>query len=308
MTAEQIVQVRRFNRSVSKRIGALDDSFLDLGRPLSEARLLYEIGRRGAEVRELRARLGLDSGYLSRLLRSLERQGLSEALSAPSDGRVRRVKLSLKGLREVAKLDRRSDKFAKSLLAPLTGRQRSRLVEAMTEVERLMQASAVSIEVEPPTIPEAHLCLEAFFEELARRFESGFDPAKSLSASVGELVPPSGALVLARLDGVAVGCGALRKKGQSIGEIKHLWVDETARGMGVGRRILEKLESLASDFGLRTVQLDTNRGLTEAQALYRSSGYREVAPSNEEPYADYWFEKRLSPEPNETDRHKQGED
>lgn len=293
MDSDRINQVRSFNRTVSKRIGALDDSFLDRGRPLGEARLLFEIGRDGAEVRDLRARLELDSGYVSRLLRSLERQGLMAGHAAANDGRVRRVKLTRKGQREVAELDRRSDAFAQSVLAPLGAAQQDRLVAAMVEVERLMQASAVSIDVEPPDSADGRWCLNAFYQELASRFDTGFDPAKSRSVNAGELVPPAGSLVVARLDGRPVGCGALRTKDGGIGEIKHLWVDGAARGLGIGRRILDKLETLTREFGLHTVRLDTNRALTEAQALYRASGYREVAAFNDEPYAHHWFEKSL---------------
>jgi len=154
-------------------------------------------------------------------------------------------------------------------------------------------ASAVHIDTEPPASADARECLNAFYRELARRFDTGFDPAKSRSVNVDELVPPAGALVLARLDGRPIGCGALRRKSDDIGEVKHLWVDATARGLGIGRRLLDKLETLAREFGFHTVQLDTNRTLTEAQALYRASGYREVAPFNDEPYAHHWFEKRL---------------
>src|SRR5262245_7157152 len=118
MDAEQVRQIRSFNRTVSQRIGALKDSFLDRGRPLGEARLLYEIGLDGADVRALRANLELDSGYVSRLLRSLEQQGLVKAQAGTTDGRVRRVTLTRKGQREIAELDRRSDAFAMSVLAP----------------------------------------------------------------------------------------------------------------------------------------------------------------------------------------------
>ncbi len=294
MNPQQISQVRSFNRSLSKRIGVLNESFLDRGRPLSEARLLFEIGREGTEVRDLRARLGLDSGYVSRLLRSLERQGLTMARAAAGDGRVRRVKLTSKGVRELRELDRRSDAFAESVLASLTAANRIRLVEAMAEVERLTQPFAVSIDAEPPTSGDARRCLNAFFEELAGRFDAGFDPGKSLSASAEELIPPSGALLIARLDGRPIGCAAVRVKDGSIGEIKHLWVDERTRGLGIGRRMLAAIEKQAQQFGLLKVRLDTNRALKEAQALYRSCGYEEVEPFNNEPYAHHWFEKTIS--------------
>jgi DNA-binding MarR family transcriptional regulator/GNAT superfamily N-acetyltransferase len=291
MDAALVRQVRSFNRTVSQRIGALEDNFLGRGRPLGEARLLYEIGRDGAELRTLRARLALDSGYVSRLLRSLERQRLVRAQAAPGDRRVRRVTLTGKGRREVAELDRRSDSFARSVLAPLTGAQRERLIAAMAEVERLMRASAVQIEAESPESADARWCIAEYFRELAGRFDTGFDPARSISADAAELTPPAGIFVVARLGGEAIGCGALKATTRRIGEVKRMWVRADARGLGVGRRLLETLEGHARDFGLATLRLETNRTLAEAQALYRRCGYREVAPFNDEPYAHHWFEK-----------------
>jgi DNA-binding MarR family transcriptional regulator len=101
MDAEQIQKVRSFNRVVTRRIGALDDSYLSRGRPLGEARLIFEIGlREGIEVRALRSQLGLDSGHLSRLLRSLEGQGLVRSHKKTQDGRVRELSLTARGRRE----------------------------------------------------------------------------------------------------------------------------------------------------------------------------------------------------------------
>jgi DNA-binding MarR family transcriptional regulator/GNAT superfamily N-acetyltransferase len=291
MDANQMRQLRRFNRAITQRIGALNDNFLDRGRPLGEARVLYEIGRRGADIRDLRTRLDLDSGYVSRLLGSLARQGLVDARPAADDGRVRRVTLSPKGRREVRELDRRSDAFARSVLAPLAAAQRERLIAAMTEVERLMRASAVRIEVEPARSADARWCFEQYFRELAARFDTGFDPRKSNSARARELTPPAGVFVVARLDGRPIGCGALKVKDGKLGEIKRMWLHPDARGLGIGRRLLEALEAHARQFGLRTLRLETNQTLKEARALYRSCGYREVAPFNDEPYAHHWFEK-----------------
>lgn len=291
MDAAQIRQLRSFNRTVSQRIGALNDNFLNRRRPLGEARLLYEIGRDGAEVRDLRARLELDSGYVSRLLRSLERQGLVRAQPAATDGRVRRVTLTGKGLREVTELDRRSDAFAKSVLAPLSAAQRDRLIAAVAEVERLMRASAVQIKAEAPDSADARWCFAEYFRELAGRFKTGFDPARSISASAAELTPPAGLFVIARLGGEPIGCGALKVKDRQIGEVKRMWVRADTRGLGIGRRLLETVETHARELGLVTLRLETNQTLEEAQALYRQCGYREVAPFNDEPYAHHWFEK-----------------
>ncbi|HZX77990.1 helix-turn-helix domain-containing GNAT family N-acetyltransferase [Lysobacter sp.] len=293
MDERQIRQVRSFNRAVTRRIGVLTDDYLGRGRPLAESRLIFEIGRDGAEVRDLRARLSLDSGYLSRLLRSLEAQGLAKSQPAPGDARVRRVTLTAKGRREVDLLDRRSQDFATSLLASLGPSQRERLTGAMAEVERLMRAAAVRIEVADPTSADARACIDAYLRELDERFESGFDASVGPSADPQELVPPSGVLLLARLDDAALACGALKVIGPGIGEIKRMWVSPDARGLGIAQRLLDALEAHAHQMHLTTLRLDTNRTLVEARALYARNGYREIARYNDNPYADHWFEKRL---------------
>src|SRR5579859_5404098 len=145
MADPAVEQVRRFNRVVTERVGALNDRFLGRPRPLGEARLLWEIGPGGLEVRLLRSRLGLDSGYLSRMLRSLEADGLVEVSPSPSDARIRVARLTPAGRRERAALDRRSDELADSLLSPLSAEQQRRLVGAMREVEQLLVAPGVRI-------------------------------------------------------------------------------------------------------------------------------------------------------------------
>jgi len=291
MDAVQVHQVRSFNRTVTQRLGVLKENFLNRGRPLGAARFLYEIGRGGAEVRNLRARLELDSGYVSRLLRSLEHQGLVKVRPAAKDGRVRRVTLTRKGLREVTELDRRANAFAESVLAPLSVAQRDRLIVSMAEIERLLRASAVHIKAEAADSADARWCLEHYFRELDERFNTGFDPAKSNSVNAPELTPPAGVFLIARIGGQPIGCGALKVKDRNIGEVKRMWVCTDARGLGVGRRILETLEVVAREYGLCTLRLETNRMLKEAQALYRKCGYLEVEPFNDEPYAHHWFEK-----------------
>jgi GNAT superfamily N-acetyltransferase len=147
--------------------------------------------------------------------------------------------------------------------------------------------------MEPPDSVDARQCLDAYFRELAMRFETGFDPDRSISAREEELTPPAGYFVLARVDGRVVGCGALKVKDEGIGEIKRMWTVESARGLGIARRILETLEARARELGIATLRLETNKALYEAQALYRKSGYQEVERFNDEPYAHHWFEKRL---------------
>src|SRR5213076_3564258 len=208
MDADAVAQVRRFNRVVSQRIGALDDHFLARDRPLGEARLLWEIGAQGCDVRRLRARLGLDSGYLSRLLRSLEAAGLVVVQASMSDKRVRAVRLTPAGVAERELLDVRSDELARSLLGPLSASRRERLVAAMAEVELLLTAGLVELEVVDPSDPAAEHCLREYFAELGHRFDSGFDPGLSSAADDHDLRPPAGLFLVARLRAEAVGCGA----------------------------------------------------------------------------------------------------
>jgi DNA-binding MarR family transcriptional regulator/N-acetylglutamate synthase-like GNAT family acetyltransferase len=288
-----IDQVRRFNRTVTQRIGALDDAFLSRDRPLGQARVLWEIGSDGSDVKALRSGLDLDSGYLSRLLRALESDGLVVVEPSGADGRVRTARLTRHGLAERAELDRRSDEAAAGILEPLSARQRERLVTAMAEVERLLAASAVRVTGCDPRHPDARRAVQAYVTELADRFEAGFDPALSISAADDEMSPPAGLFLLATLHGEAVGCGALKFHPGAPAEIKRMWVAAEARGLGVGRRLLAELEARAAARGVRRLRLETNRALTEAIGLYRSAGYREVAAFNDEPYADHWFEKAL---------------
>jgi len=289
----QIEQVRAFNRAVAERIGALNADFLGRQRPMAESRLLWEIGADGEDVRQLRARLGLDSGYTTRLLQSLQRQGLVRVQASRSDGRVRRVELTPQGDVERSELDKRSNAVAWGFLEPLTERQRTQLVGAMDQVERLLRASMVHISVEDPTTQAARWCIQQYFDELNSRFDTGFDPSSSIPADAHELVLPFGALLVARLRERPVGCGALKLHGAEPAEIKRMWVSPEARGLGLGRRLLGALERQAQAAGAGCVRLETNRALTEAIQLYRSSGYTEVPAFNTEPYAHHWFEKRL---------------
>jgi ribosomal protein S18 acetylase RimI-like enzyme len=167
----------------------------------------------------------------------------------------------------------------------------------MADVERLLAASMVTVSPADSRHPDARSCLRAYFAELGRRFSAGFDPELSTPVADVEMRPPAGLFLLASLHGEPVGCGALRFHENAAAEIKRMWVAEAVRGLGVGRRMLAELESHARASGARAVRLETNRSLTEAIAMYRSSGYREVGAFNAEPYAHHWFEKELTADP-----------
>jgi DNA-binding MarR family transcriptional regulator/predicted N-acetyltransferase YhbS len=290
---DQIASVRSFNRAVTRRIGALEDRFLGRDRPLGASRVLFEVGREGVALAELRARLGLDSGYLSRLLRSLEGEGLIEVRADPADRRARRAVATPAGLEEIADLDRLSDDGAASLLAPLSEGQRDRLVAAMAEVERLLAASATTIDRVDPASAEARWCVEQYFAELGERFEEGFDARETAPADADELVPPRGVFLVAHLDGRAVGCGAVKTWTPGVADIKRMWVAPEVRGSGLGRRMLVALEGEARALGLGRARLETNGALAEALAMYRSHGYRPIDPYSGDPYAHFAFEREL---------------
>ncbi|WP_181764528.1 bifunctional helix-turn-helix transcriptional regulator/GNAT family N-acetyltransferase [Streptomyces albidus (ex Kaewkla and Franco 2022)] len=299
MDSTLVSQVRQFNRTVTERVGALNERFLGRDRPLGQARLLWEIGKEGRDVRRLRSQLGLDSGYVSRLLRSLQAEGLVTVEPQQDDKRVRNVRLTPAGRAERTLLDRSADDLAASLLQPLTDAQRTRLVTAMGDVERLLTAAIVTITPADPEHPDARHCMQQYAAELDRRFEHGFDTAQSNVARPGELRPPAGLLLVARLHSQPVGCGALKFKPDAPTQIKRMWVDESARGLGVGRRLLYELERHAAVHGTRVLHLETNRSLTAAISMYRSAGYTEVEAFNDEPYAHHWFEKHITPTPHE---------
>lgn len=293
MLADQIARVRRFNRLVTQRVGALNDHFLGRDRPLGESRLLYEIGPEGAELRDLRRRLGLDSGYVSRLVGALEEKGLVRLRQDTVDHRVWKARLTAAGRREVREMNARSDEAAAAVLHALTSAQRARLVAAMGDVQRLLHVAGLQIERVDPASADARWCVAQYFAELDRRFESGFDPAASLAAEDSDLVPPRGAFLVGCVDGEAVACGAAKLTAPFVASLKRMWVADTVRGLGIGRRMLDALEVEARQLGVTTLRLETNRTLEQAIQLYRSAGFREVDRFNEDPYAHHWFEKNL---------------
>ena len=282
---DEIARVRRFNRFVTQQVGALDDRYLG-HRPLGESRALFEIGADGATPRDIRARLGLDSGYVARLVGSLRRDGLVEERPDPADRRTKRLSLTAAGRAEMDELDRISDDLAGSVLAPLTADERERLLRAQAEVVRLLAISMLTIEREDDTSADARWCLGHYFAELRERFEQGFDPDRTLPATPD-------VFLLARMSGQPAGCGALKTLEPGVGEILRMWVDRAHRGLGIAARILEALEAESRALGHHHVRLYTNRALTEAQTMYRARGYVEIPRYNADPCATHWFEKRL---------------
>ncbi|MFE9023065.1 GNAT family N-acetyltransferase [Streptomyces sp. NPDC007808] len=291
VSTEHVTAFRRFNRYFTRRIGVLDDHYLGQNRPLGEARLLFEIGD-GASLRELRSRLGLDAGYLSRMAKALEAQGMVRLGAHPGDNRLRMIELTPAGRVEVAEQDRRAAAAAAGLLDGLSEPQRAELIRAMTVAHRLLRLAGITVDLVDGAAPEARSCLDAYAADIDERFPEGFD--KNDLVRPEEVSGDAGAFFVAREEGRAVGCGALRRLEPGVGEIRHVWVHPGARRLGLARRLLDALEREAAARDFRVVRLDTHAALTEAQAMYRACGYTDIPAYDDNVYASHWFEKRLT--------------
>lgn len=291
MMTDQIARIRRFQRAVTTEIGLLDTSFLGRGRPLGPARVLNAIGGGRSEVSEIRAYLGLDSGLMSRLLRGLEAEGLIDIETGTDDNRRRRVRLTAAGKQEYAAYEALANAQAEMMLARHAAPDR--LLAAMDLVASALGKDRITLDQVDPRHPQAQACMNAYYAELAARFEQGFDVARSSDPDAQDMRPPRGAFVIATSDGLALGCAGLKGTDKGYAEVKRLWVSPAARGLGLARRLMSALENRARDIGVAVLRLDSNSALHEAVALYRATGWVEIARFNDDPYPDLFFEKRL---------------
>lgn len=164
----------------------------------------------------------------------------------------------------------------------------------MSDVERLLTSASVEIAAVDPEHVDARYCLAEYVAELNSRSRRGFDPSVGATALPHEVRPPAGDFFVAYLHGEAVGCGAVKHHADCPAEIKRMWIAASARGLGLGRRLLESLESCAKAHGARVAHIETSALLVEALSLYRSTGWVEVPAFNDEPFADHWLEKVLT--------------
>ncbi len=290
MTSD-IHRIRRFNRAVTRETGALDTSFLGRGRPLGAARVLNAIGKGQDDIGHIRKYLGLDSGLMSRLLRSLETEGLITTLPHPKDGRRRIAQLTQSGETEFSAYEELSNAQAQKLLDAHP--KPNALLAAMDLVASALGQDDITIERADPTSATAQSCLSQYYDELAQRFERGFDVNLSCDPDAGDMCPPRGDFIIANSDGQAIGCAGLKGSGGTTAEVKRLWVSPAARGLKLATRLMAEIEARALNFGIDTLRLDTNSALPEAVALYRNAGWTEIPRFNDDPYPDVFFEKRL---------------
>ncbi|MBR9650595.1 bifunctional helix-turn-helix transcriptional regulator/GNAT family N-acetyltransferase [Thalassovita aquimarina] len=291
MPQDPVARIRRFNRAVTRETGALDQSFLGRGRPLGPARVLHAIGPDGTDLEAIRDYLDLEKALLSRLLKSLQEEGLLELDRDPADGRRRIARLTEKGRAEQAAYNALSDDRARALLERHP--KPEALLAAMDLVASALGRDRIALAEADPRSDDAVYCLGEYYAELSRRFETGFDVNLSCDPDATDMMPPRGSFLIARSDGLPLGCVGLKGTDKGYGEIKRLWVSPAARGLGLARRLMEAAEGAARDLGIALLRLDTNSALPEAVALYRNTGWTEIERFNDDPYPDHFFEKRL---------------
>ena len=288
---DPVSRVRRFNRAVTSAVGALDNSILGRGRPLGAARVLNAIGHGRFDVGEVRDYLGLDSGLMSRLLRSLEDEGLIETQAHENDARRRVASLTRAGKREFAAYEALSNTQAESFLA--RNSKAEALLAAMDLIASALTRDRIALTEMDPQSDEARHCLGEFYAELGRRFKQGFDVSLSRDPDAKDMRRPRGSFIVAMSDTLPIGCVGLKGTEHGYAEIKRLWVAPSARGLGLGKRLMDAAEDAARTLGIALLRLDTNSALPEAGQLYRSTGWREIPRFNDDPYPDLFFEKRL---------------
>jgi DNA-binding MarR family transcriptional regulator/GNAT superfamily N-acetyltransferase len=288
---DPVSRVRRYNRAVTSAVGALDTSFLGRGRPLGAALVLNAIGHGRSDVAEIRDYLGLDSGLMSRLLRSLEDEGLVETIAHEDDARRRVATLTRSGRREFAAYEALSNAQAEGFLAQHS--QREALLAAMDLIASALTRERVTLDEMGPRSEQARYCLGEYYGELGRRFKQGFDVSLSRDPDAKDMRRPRGTFIVAMSDTLPIGCVGLKGTDHGYAEIKRLWVAPAARGLRLGRRLMDMTEDVARGLGIKLLRLDTNSALAEAGQLYRRSGWSEIPRFNDDPYPDLFFEKRL---------------
>jgi DNA-binding MarR family transcriptional regulator/GNAT superfamily N-acetyltransferase len=290
---ERIACVRAFNRLYTRRVGALDEHLLASGFTLPQSRLLWELAHRdgGVTAAELARELALDPGYLSRLLRGLRERGLVRTRRASGDARRVLLSLSAAGQRAFAPLDRRSQADAAALLHALPEPEQQRLVGAMATLGRLLapEAAPASVRLRPPAPGDIGWLVarhgQLYAEEYGwdMRFEALV--ARIAADLVERFDPAREACWVAEQGGRNVGCVALVKwRDEKSGavepgtaQLRLLLVEPSARGQGLGQRLVDECTRFAKEHGYRRIRLWTNSLLVSARRLYEAAGYRKTA-------------------------------
>jgi len=289
---EEVAAVRRFNRFYTRQIGVLQEGLLRSPFSLTQVRVLYELAQRGeAAATDLGRDLGLDPGYLSRLVRGFQEHGLLERLPSPGDGRRSRLRLTRKGRATFGTLDRRSDRDVGALLSRLGRPERERLLGAMDAIRTVLGGAP---EPAVPYLLRTHrpgdLGWVVYRHGVLYSQEYGWDErfealvARIVARFVLTFDARRERCWIAERDGVPVGSVFLVKRTKTIAQLRLLLVEPTARGLGIGRRLVDECVRFARQARYRKVMLWTNRGLDAARHVYEQAGFALVA---EEPHDDF---------------------
>ena len=279
---KRIDAIRRFNRFYTRRIGALQPQYLSSPYSLPQARVLYELGQRGeCTASELGADLDLDLGYLSRLVQGLKRNGLVLGEAAKEDARRVRLTLTTKGRKAYQQLDARSRDEVGAMLAKMGASEQTRLVDALQAVEGVLEKKKhgqVTLRAHRPGdmgwVIGAHGRIyaaeygwderfEALVAEIAARFINEFDHQRERCW-------------IAELNGEPVGCVFVVRKSKSVAKLRLLIVEPKARGIGLGRRLVNECIAFARDRGYRKLVLWTQSNLVAARSIYKATGFKLV--------------------------------
>ncbi len=279
-----VFAVRRFNRFYTRRIGALHERFLGGPYSLPQARVLYELGQRGAcTASELGAELDLDLGYLSRLLQALKRHGLLQGEAAKEDARRVRLSLTVRGRKAYLQLDARSREEVAAMLAKLAAPEQARLVGALQAVESVLENEALSknsISLRPHRpgdmgwVIQRHGVLYAQEYGWGARFEA---LVAGIAKDFAEnLDPDRERCWIAEMDGEPVGSVFVVKQARTVAKLRLLLVEPRTRGLGLGRRLVEECIAFSRAKGYRKLVLWTQSNLAEARRIYKAVGFSLV--------------------------------
>jgi DNA-binding MarR family transcriptional regulator/N-acetylglutamate synthase-like GNAT family acetyltransferase len=288
----RIAAFRRFNRFYTQKIGVLDRCYLQSEFSVGEGRVLYELAQRDeTTASEISASLGLDMGYLSRILAKLERQQLIRRASAEQDARQRLIQVTPKGRKAMSTLESRSEKQAGSLLAELTDPQQTSVLQAMSQIQAALGDSKATSE---PYIIRTHRTGDLSW--IAHRHAILYNKEYGLNQAFEALVLEITAHFLKHYDleaercwvaersGEILGCVLLVKSSKQIAKLRLLLVEPSARGLGIGRRLVEECIRFARETGYKKIVLWTQSNLTAARGIYQKAGFEPVATDSHEDF------------------------
>jgi DNA-binding MarR family transcriptional regulator/GNAT superfamily N-acetyltransferase len=291
---DAVEAVRSFNRFYTSELGVLGPGYLRTGHTLGEARVLFELGRGGAlEVVELRARMAIDAGHLSRLLARLERRGLLRRSVSPADARRRIAELTPAGMRDFELLDARSRDETARRLATLAATDRARLVGALADVRGLLgggedHATAPPVALREPRPGDLGWIVSRHGELYA--LEYGWDGSfevlvARIVADFATTADPRSAAWIADVGGAPAGC-VLCVPGErpDVARLRLLLVEPRARGLGLGTRLVDAVIGFARGAGYRELTLWTNSVLHAARRIYERAGFALV---DEDPHHSF---------------------